>query len=74
MKKRAKRPKATEPTAGEQVMVSTAQLAKRYGVCAETIRRWSRNRVIPTIKIGERNFYRPEDVDAALDRFTVKPI
>lgn len=48
--------------------VTTEQVAKRYHVCIQTVRRWAREGVLEPLKVGRRYLYRDADVRAALER------
>ena len=48
--------------------VTTEQVAKRYHVCIQTVRRWAREGVLSPIKVGRRYLYRDSEVRAALER------
>ncbi|MGE0705026.1 MAG: helix-turn-helix domain-containing protein [Vicinamibacterales bacterium] len=48
----------------------TPEAAKYLGVHEETMRRWARERVIPSVKLGNRGGFRfkREDLDRFLER------
>lgn len=48
--------------------VTTEDVAKRYHVCRETVRRWVRSGTLQPIKVGRRYLYRDAEVRAALER------
>jgi excisionase family DNA binding protein len=48
--------------------VTTEEVAKRYRVCIQTVRRWAREGVLSPIKVGRRYLYRDSEVRAALER------
>lgn len=48
--------------------VTTEDVAKRYHVCRETVRRWVRSGTLKPIKVGRRYLYRDAEVRAALER------
>jgi excisionase family DNA binding protein len=48
--------------------VTTEEVAKRYRVCIQTVRRWAREGVLSPIKVGRRYLYRDAEVRAALER------
>lgn len=46
----------------EQKMFGCKEVAKRYGVKAQTVRNWIKNGYIPAVKIGKQFFVSPEDL------------
>jgi hypothetical protein len=50
-------------------------LAKRYKVTVRTVDRWTKNRLIPSIRFGPRcTRFKWPDVERAIERLTVKEV
>jgi len=43
--------------------LSRGQIAKYLGVCESTVGRWERQRELPFYKVGQRKFYKREEID-----------
>ena len=54
----------------DTIWLRTPEAAKYLGVHEETVRRWAREREIPSVKLGNRGGFRfkREDLDRFLDR------
>lgn len=48
--------------------VTTEDVARRYHVNKQTVRRWVREGKLDPLKVGRRYLYRDEDVRVALER------
>ena len=60
-------------TAAIESLPDKHAIAKKYNVAVRTIDRWTKDRLIPHIKLGRRcTRFKWEDVEAAVDRMTVK--
>lgn len=50
-------------------------IAKRYKVTVRTVDRWTKDRLIPSIKLGPRcTRFKWADVERALERLTVREV
>ncbi len=48
-------------------LVTAEAIAERYGVTVETVRRWTRNGLIPCLRPSRSTVrYRPDEVDRAI--------
>ena len=45
---------------------SSAQVMRRLKIAEATLYRWTREKYLPAVKVGHRNFYRQSDVEALL--------
>jgi excisionase family DNA binding protein len=51
-----------------------AEAAKMIGVCRRTLHEWQIRRIIPFRKVGRAVLFSAADIQAALDKFTVKAV
>jgi len=55
-----------------QIHVTTNEIARRFGVCAESIRRWARAGRIPSFRAGGRYRFDIEAVEHALRQIAIE--
>jgi excisionase family DNA binding protein len=53
-------------------LLSGTQLAREVGVSRDTVRQWRKMRLIPSLRLGGRYYYRLEAVKKALEKKEVK--
>lgn len=61
----------TDNHSSEQILVSKAEIARRYGVSERMIQDWMADGTIPYHKLGYIVRFNPEKCDQALARFEV---
>ena len=71
----AERPAEPGPTDTGTIRLLTEQkLSEHLMICRRQLYNWRMAGLIPYLKIGKAVRFRPSDVQAALEKFTINPI